>query len=122
MTQAAAPLEAVRTCQQLMTRSDGARRYCSQSVAVTHWFDTTGHEHAACSRHVASMKSRWVPEPAVPGVFVSEAEARELWDDCAGHVPGCPGSMGGDHIIDHPADATVESEYATYWTQGAATR
>jgi len=68
-----------RTCQQLMTRSDGARRYCSQTVAVSHWFDTTGHEHAACSRHVASMKSRWVPEAAVP-FGVSEAEAWALWD------------------------------------------
>ena len=57
---------------------------CAQSRYLHRWTDTTGHEHLACPRHLAKRTHLYpptfAPEPAVPGVFVSEAEARELWD------------------------------------------
>lgn len=104
---------ATRTCEQLLVRS-GARRYCSQTVGLQRWHDTSGHEHAACSRHLVSMQSRWTPEPAIPGVYVSVTEADALWpvhthfDDRDANLADCPAC----DFVDHPADATVESEYA----------
>ena len=56
---------------------------CTQSRYITRWLDAAGHEHLACPRHLAKRTHLYppvgAPEPAVPGVFVSEAEAWALW-------------------------------------------
>lgn len=46
---------------------------CGQSVGLTRWQDSSGHEHAACIRHVAERRHRY---PAV-----TESEARGMWGD-----------------------------------------
>ncbi len=45
--------------------------------------------------------------PTVPGWYECVLDVAENEYECDGHIPHCPGPLGGDHIIDHPADATA---------------
>lgn len=57
-------------------------------------------------RHGVEVEAITRVAPSVPGwYFVDIAVAED--EPCQGHVPGCPGPAGGDHVIDHPADATA---------------
>lgn len=115
MTTAIRPL-----CQETIgqTAGDFGLRpvLCSQIVGVRQWYDSEGTLHAGCALHVRAMVSRF-PEADPP-------EPRWLHEECP---PYCPSKVGGDHdhtpvvFTDHPADATVETEYATYWTTGRQT-
>jgi len=58
--------------------------HCGQVVGVRRWFDTAGHEHAACVRHIAVIEYRY---PERPPQTIHETLHRETSDpecsDCA---------------------------------------
>lgn len=86
---------------------------CAQSVGVRTYHSPEGVVgYCAIPRHEAKVRRRYLE--------VDPPEPKWLHEDCP---PWCPDKAGGDHdhtdpFVDHPANATVETEYATYWTTG----